>query len=505
MSETEQFDILVIGAGLSGICASYHAMKQCPGKSLAILESRNCLGGTWDLFRYPGIRSDSSMTTLGFGFNPWQDTRTIAHGSTILSYLQATAIKFGIDKHIRYNEKVIKADWSTEDSMYTLEVYNAESKVMKRYAAHFLFMCTGYYDYENPYTPPDFDTLSAFRGPVIHPQCWDLNFNYNDKKIVVIGSGATAVTLIPSLVKPESPLPGAPEFKYYAKHVTMLQRSPTYIISIPSSDPINESVRHSEYLPLWLQNWFLFWRSVVYGVLLYVWSMHNPTKMKEEIVEAAEEHLNKNRAPEQKIDVGKHFTPRYNPWEQRMCITPDKEFFTALRSGQCDVKTETISRFLSNGIELSSGELLEADIIITATGLNLKLMGDIQFSVDGMPVTPSESLLYRDMMMTGVPNAMICMGYVNASWTLKCDLTCQFFCRIMNHMATKGLKECRVVASEKMETELLLALSSGYVMRAKDLFPKCGDRGPWKRLNNYLVDFFNMNMASVADKNIHYK
>jgi len=423
----------------------------------------------------------------------------------ILSYLQSTATKFGIDKKIRYNEKVIKANWSSKDCRYTLEVKHSADKVTKQYTANFLFMCTGYYDYENPYTPPEFDNIGCFSGPVIHPQCWDPEFDYHDKRVVVIGSGATAVTLIPSLVKPKTPLPGAPEFKYYAKHVTMLQRSPTYIISLPSSDPTNLAVRQSQYIPVWLQNWFIFWRSVTFGVLLYLYSMRNPAKMKAQIVEAADKHLNEDRPVEEKVDVSKHFTPRYNPWEQRMCITPDKEFFDALRSDQCAVKTDTISKFLPNGIELTSGEVLEADIIITATGLSLKLMGGIDFSVDGKPAKPSQSILYRDMMMTGIPNAMMCMGYVNASWTLKCDLTTQLFCRMISHMDAKGYRECQVVASEKMATNLLLALSSGYVSRAKHLFPMCGDRGPWLRLNNYLVDFFNMNFASVVDKNIVYK
>jgi monooxygenase len=445
------------------------------------------------------------MTTLGYGFNPWQDTRTIAHGSTILSYLQSTAIKFGIDKLIRYNEKVLKAAWSSADGKYTLEVRNSELGVAKIYTCNFLFMCTGYYDYENPYTPPEFDTLSTFNGPVIHPQCWDPNLDYSDKKIVVIGSGATAVTLIPSLVKPEIPLPGCPESRYYAKHVTMLQRSPTYIISLPSSDPTNLAVRKSPYIPVWLQNWFIFWRSVVFGVFLYWSSMRDPARMKAQIIKAADANLNKDREPAQKIDVEKHFTPRYDPWEQRMCITPDKEFFNALRSGRCAVKTDLIKRFVKNGIELSSGELLEADIIITATGLTLKLLGGIDFSVDGQPVRPSDSILYRDMMLTGLPNAMMCIGYVNASWTLKCDLTTQLFCRVINHMAAKGFRQCEVVATEKMETNQVLALTSGYIARAKNLFPMCGDRGPWRRLNNYLMDFFNLNCASVVDSNIHYK
>jgi len=459
----EHFDVLIVGAGLSGIGAGYHLQTRCPGRSYAILEGREAIGGTWDLFRYPGIRSDSDMYTLGYSFRPWTQAKAIADGPSILKYVRETARDFGIDKRIRFGHQVKRAAWSTEDAAWLVEAVRNDGQTV-RISCNFLFLCGGYYSYEAGYTP-EFAGIERFKGPIVHPQKWPEDLAYAGKKVVVIGSGATAVTLAPEMAKT-------------AGHVTMLQRSPTYVVSRPAK----------------LAYDIVRWRNVLFGMYFFRLARNKPEQVKQRIIGMVRQQL----GPE--YDVETHFTPRYNPWDQRLCLVPDADLFEALKAGSASVVTDHIDSFTEGGIQLKSGRTLEADIIVTATGLNLQVMNGLELTVDGRKVEPGKTLSYKGMMYEGVPNLASSFGYTNASWTLKCDLTCEYVCRLLNHMKRTGNRQATPRNSDpNIETLPWLDFTSGYVTRAMEKFPKQGSKAPWKLHQNYALDLMSLRYASVED------
>ncbi|HEY5925746.1 MAG TPA: NAD(P)/FAD-dependent oxidoreductase [Kofleriaceae bacterium] len=465
-------DVLIVGAGISGIDAAYHLQTTCPNKSYAILEARDTLGGTWDLFRYPGIRSDSDMYTLGFPFRPWTNGMAIADGDSILEYIRETAEAYGIDRHIRYRHRVEAASW--HDGRWHLEV--TADGVAHTMSCKFLFLCSGYYDYDEGYTP-ELAGRERFRGAVIHPQHWPEDLDYAGTRIVVIGSGATAVTLVPELAK-------------RAAHVTMLQRSPTYIMSRPARDPIADWLRKR--LSTEQAYSLTRWKNVLLGALFYTYSRRFPEHAKKLLVGGV-----KRMVPN--VDVEKHFTPRYNPWDQRLCLVPDADLFAALREGTVSVVTDEIDSFTETGIALKSGEQLEADIIVTATGLKLRRFGGLALTVDGTPVEIPKAMVYKGMMLSDVPNLAFAVGYTNASWTLKCDLTSRYVCRLVNHLDKHGFTEARPRRDPNMAEVPLLDFTSGYVQRAIKEFPRQGAKVPWKLYQNYPLDLFLIERSKLAD------
>ncbi|HEU4612688.1 MAG TPA: NAD(P)/FAD-dependent oxidoreductase [Kofleriaceae bacterium] len=465
-------DVLIVGAGISGIDAAYHIQTSCPGTSYAICEARATLGGTWDLFRYPGIRSDSDMYTLGFPFRPWTRNKAIADGDSILAYIRETAEAYGIDRHIRYNHRVERASWA--DGQWTVEG-TADGQPL-RLTCKFLFLCSGYYDYDEGYTP-EFAGRDRFRGTIVHPQHWPADLDYAGKRVVVIGSGATAVTLVPELAK-------------RAAHVTMLQRSPTYIMSRPASDKIADWLRAK--LPAERAYSLTRWKNVLLGTAFYQYCRAFPDHAKRLLVAGV-----KKMVPD--VDVATHFTPRYNPWDQRLCLVPDADLFAALRAGTVSVVTDHIDSFTETGIALRSGQTLDADIIVTATGLKLKRFGGLALTVDGRPVEIPKAMVYRGMMLSDVPNLAFAVGYTNASWTLKCDLTSRFVCRLINHMAKRGYTAVRPRRDPSVREEPLLDFSSGYVQRSIREFPSQGSVVPWKLYQNYPLDLLLLGRARLAD------
>jgi monooxygenase len=465
-------DALIVGAGISGIDAAYHLQTSCPGTSYAIVEARDTLGGTWDLFRYPGIRSDSDMYTLGFPFRPWQDGKAIADGDTILAYIRETAEAYGIDRHIRYRHKVVGASW--RDGKWHVEVSaNGSPTVL---TCRFLFLCAGYYDYDEGYTP-ELPGRERFRGLIIHPQHWPTDLDYRGKRVVVIGSGATAVTLVPAMAKD-------------AAHVTMLQRSPTYVMSRPARDPIADWLR--DHVSAERAYSLTRWKNVLLGALFYAYCKRFPAHAKKLLVGGVRQMV-----PD--VDVAKHFTPRYNPWEQRLCLVPDQDLFAALREGTVSVVTDEIDSFTETGIALKSGAHLDADIIVTATGLKLRSFGGFKFEVDGKAVELPKQMVYKGMMLSDVPNLAFAIGYTNASWTLKCDLTSRYVCRLINHMTKHGYTECRPRRDPSVGEVPLLDFSSGYVQRSIKDLPRQGDSVPWKLYQNYALDLFLVERAKLAD------
>ncbi len=465
----QHVDVLIVGAGLSGIAAGYYVQARCPGKSYAILEAREAIGGTWDLFRYPGIRSDSDMFTLGYAFRPWKAAKAIADGPAILEYLKETARENGIDRHIRFGHRVVRAEWSSSEQRWNVEAERAGSGETVRLSAGFLFGCTGYYRYDEGYTP-ELPGIERFQGPVIHPQHWPDELDYAGRRVVVIGSGATAVTLVPAMAGE-------------AAHVTMLQRSPSYVISLPSEDPIARLVQRV--LPESLAHRAMRWKNVLLMMGSYQLSQRRPKIVRRFMREGVRKAL-----PEG-YDVDTHFNPRYKPWDQRICLVPDGDLFDAIRRGEASVVTDRIRSFSENGIELESGELLEADVVITATGLNMLVFGGIELRVDGREVDPARTLTYRGMMLGGVPNFAIAVGYTNASWTLKCDLICQYVARLLNHMDEHGYTQATPrppAGAIDGHTEPFLNLTSGYVLRALDKFPRQGVTAPWRVHHNYIRD-----------------
>ncbi len=460
-------DVLIVGAGLSGIGAAYHLQEKCPGRSYTILEGRNAIGGTWDLFRYPGIRSDSDMHTLGYIFKPWREAKAIADGPSIRRYVVETAEENRITQHIRFRHLVKAARWSSEQGRWTVTAEH-EGEVVE-FSCNFLFMCGGYYNYEQPHDP-GFDTLGAFKGQVVHPQFWPDDLDYGGKRVVVIGSGATAMTLVPAMAE-------------QGARVTMVQRSPTYVVSRPDQDAIANGLRR--FLP---ERWayaITRFKNVRLQRFFYHRTRTRPGKVKRMLLDAVRKHLGDDY-------VEKHFTPRYNPWDQRLCLIPNADLFESIKSGKADVITDHISRFTESGLELASGERLDADIIVTATGLQLVVLSGIEVEVDGSPVDLSETWSYKGMMFSDVPNLVQTFGYINASWTLRADLTAEYVCRLLNHMQANGMRQCtprlREEDRDMVARPWIDDFSAGYMQRAMHLFPRQGDRGPWRNTQNYAAD-----------------
>jgi monooxygenase len=460
----EHVDVVVVGAGLSGVGAAYRLQTECPERSFLVLEARDTLGGTWDLFRYPGVRSDSDMFTLGYQFKPWRAEKAIADGPTILGYIQDTAVEFGIEKHIRYSTKVVGADWSTEDARWTLRLQTSDGP--REMTCGFLYSCAGYYDYDEGYSP-QFPGLESFAGEVVHPQFWPQDLEYAGKRVVIIGSGATAVTLVPAL---------APD----AAHVTMLQRSPTWISSVPQRDRLADRVR--ELLPAQLAHRVIRTKNIAFMLAVYHFCQRFPDRARKVLTGLNEKIL------EDPALVAEHFTPSYDPWDQRLCAVPDADLFRSIKRGEAEVVTDRIESFVPEGIRLASGRVLEADVVVSATGLKLLPFGGIAPSVDGETVALHEQFVWQGAMMTGVPNFAVCIGYTNASWTLRADLTHRLVCRVLNHMDRHD--QVAAVPSPRwpLEERPLLDLSSGYVQRSIDEFPRQGDRGPWRVRQNYVLD-----------------
>jgi cation diffusion facilitator CzcD-associated flavoprotein CzcO len=478
----EHFDVLIVGAGISGIGAAWHLQNKCPGRSYAILEGRGAIGGTWDLFRYPGIRSDSDMYTLGYSFKPWTNPKAIADGPSILAYLNETARENGIDRKIRFGHWVKRAAWSSETARWTVEVERGEGRELARFSCNFLFVCSGYYDYERGYTP-DFPGAASFRGRVVHPQQWSDDVDYAGKRVVVIGSGATAVTLVPSIAET-------------AAHVTMLQRSPTYIVAAPDEDRIANALRR--WLPARTAYALTRWKNVLLGMAFFAFCKRAPERAKRLFVDGVRQALGP------RFDA-RDFTPSYGPWDQRLCLVPNGDLFHAIRDGRVSVVTDRIERFTETGIRLASGAELPADLIVTATGLNLKFLGGLELSVDGMRVDPAKGMTYRGMMLSGLPNLAWSFGYTNASWTLKCDLTCEYVCRLLNYMEKHGHEVCRPELTDPdVREEELLNLTSGYIQRAKHLFPRQGSKLPWKLYQNYALDTLLIGWGRVDDGAMHF-
>jgi monooxygenase len=478
----EHFDVLIVGAGLSGIGAAYHLQTECPGKSFVLLEGRNASGGTWDLFRYPGIRSDSDMFTLGFRFRPWREAKAIADGPSILKYIRETAQESGIDRKIRYGHQVKGASWSSKDCEWTIEATNPDGQAV-RFRCNFLYMCSGYYDYSEGYMP-GWPGMERYRGRIVHPQKWPEDLEYEGKRVVVIGSGATAVTLVPAMAAK-------------AAHVTMLQRSPTYIVARPSQDVIANWLRKR--LPAKAAYALVRWKNVLIGMYFYGLARRKPGATKKGILELVRKEL----GPE--YDVEKHFSPRYNPWDQRLCLVPDSDLFAVLRSGQASIVTDEIDTFTEGGLRLRSGEELAADIIVTATGLRLKVLGGMQLVIDGVPVDPSRTLTYKGMMFSDIPNMASAFGYTNASWTLKADLTAEYVCRLLNYMDLRKFDSCTPRRRDpEIAEEPFVNFSSGYFQRSIASLPKQGSKKPWRLYQNYALDLISLRFGSVDDGTMEF-
>jgi cation diffusion facilitator CzcD-associated flavoprotein CzcO len=474
----EHVDVLIVGAGLSGIGAGYHLQTRCPQKSYLILEARGQLGGTWDLFRYPGIRSDSDMYTMGYRFRPWKDPRAMAEGSAILDYIRETAAEYGIDTQIRFGHRVTCAAWSTDDACWTVEAGRADTGETVRVTCSFLYVCSGYYRYDEGYTP-QFSGVEEFAGRIVHPQKWAKDVDYERKRVVVIGSGATAVTLVPALAR-------------RAVHVTMLQRSPSYVLSLPGQDPIAN--RLGRRLPPRAAYALVRWKNVLLTMLTFQLCRRRPELMRSLLRQEVERQLPAG------YDIDTHFEPRYNPWDQRLCMVPDGDLFAAIREGRASIVTGEVERFTERGVRLRSGDELDADLIVTATGLNLLAIGGIELAVDGRPVELPKTLSYKGMMLSGVPNFALALGYTNASWTLKADLTSEYVCRVLAHMDAHGFCECRPRRPEQPTKELpLIDFSSGYVLRSIDQLPRQGPRRPWRLYQNYVLDLLMLRYGAVRD------
>ncbi len=478
-----QYDVIIIGAGLSGICAAYHLQDKCPQNTFAILEARENMGGTWDLFKYPGIRSDSDMYTLGFSFFPWKDPKAIADGPAILSYINETAREFGIDKKIQYSHRVTTAEWKSEEEMWEIGIAAHPSVAAKRIKAKFLFSCTGYYNYEQAHRP-SFPKEEQFQGTMIHPQKWDTSLDYTDKKVVVIGSGATAITLVPEMAKK-------------ASKVTMLQRSPGYIANLPREDMIANFFK--KVLPAKTAHHLARWKNILLGLFFYKLCRKWPDRMKGFFQKEIKKTLGDQYEE-------KHFDPKYNPWDQRVCLVPDNDLFDSLKAGSSEMVTDTIKEFTETGILLDSGEHLEADIIVTATGLKIQLLGGVKAKIDGRVIDTGQLKAYKGVMFSGVPNMALAVGYTNASWTLKCDLNCQFVAKLLNYMYKNGYEVCTPrFDPDSFEVEPLLDFDAGYIKRALDVLPKQGSEAPWKVYQNYVKDVRSLKYGKIDDKYLEYK
>jgi len=477
------FNVIVVGAGISGIGAGYYLQKKCPNKSFVILEGRDNIGGTWDLFRYPGIRSDSDMNTMGFRFKPWMGVKSIADGPSILSYLHETVKENDLNKKIHFNQWVNEASWSSRDSQWTVQVENKKTQELQDFTCDFLFLCGGYYNYEEGYTP-HFAGRENFLGQIIHPQKWPKNLDYKNKKVVVIGSGATAVTIIPTMAEE-------------AAHVTMLQRSPTYFLSAPDEDPVGNFLR--KFISSKLTYKLVRWKNIRFQWWFFQKCRKFPKKVKEFLIKQVREELGPN------YDIETHFTPKYNPWEQRMCLVPNGDFFNAINAGKASVITDHIDRFTKKGIKLKSGGEVEADLIVTATGLNLEVCNGIKLEVDNNEVDISKTMTYKGMMFSDVPNLVATFGYTNASWTLRADLTSEYVCRLLNFMDKKGYANCCPRTAEHVKPDGdWLDFTSGYVKRSMHKFPKQGSRDPWRNTQNFPKDVLAIRWGNIDNKELKF-
>lgn len=476
----EHADVIVVGAGISGISAAYHLQTRTPDRQYVMLEGRERIGGTWDLFRYPGVRSDSDMHTLGFGFRPWVEAKAIADGSSILSYLEDTARAYRINERIRFGHCVRRAEWSTDQARWTLDVETPAGN--KSMTCGFLFMCSGYFNYAQGYMPV-FPGADDFAGCLVHPQSWPPDLDTRGKRVIVIGSGATAVTLVPALAAT-------------AAHVTMLQRSPSYVVALPAEDRLANLLRR--FLPAGLGFAITRWRNIGLQMWLYAMARRSPKMMNKRLIALVRDELGAD------FDVETHFTPRYNVWDQRLCVVPDGDLFDVIRSGSASVVTDEVERLTPGGIALKSGRTIDADVIVSATGLELQLFGGLALSIDGTPVDLSRHFNYRGMMFSDVPNLAYSYGYTNASWTLKADLTSAYVCRLLRVMAKRGLRQVTPrLGSAVLSPQPFLDFSSGYVRRMIDRFPKQGDRSPWKLHQNYARDLLSLRYGSI-DRSVEF-
>jgi monooxygenase len=482
--EAEHVDVLIVGAGLSGIGTACHLAANCRGKTYAVLEAREAIGGTWDLFRYPGVRSDSDMFTLGYSFRPWNEGAAIADGPSIRQYVRETAREHGVEDKIRFQHRVVRADWSSEEARWTVEAERTDGGEPVTLTCNFLFVCSGYYRYDEGYTP-EFPGVERFSGQVVHPQHWPEDLDYAGKRVVVIGSGATAMTLVPAMAREG------------AAQVTMLQRSPTYVVSLPGEDGLANALRR--FLPDRVAYPIVRWKNVALQGFSYRLSRRRPELMKKLLRRGVVNALPPG------YDVDTHFAPRYNPWDQRLCLVPDADLFEAISAGNAEVVTDRIAGFTETGVELESGAELEADIVITATGLNLLFLGGMKVSVDGEEPDVGHKLTYKGMMLSGVPNFAFTIGYTNASWTLKADLAAEYICRLLNHMDAGGYRRCvPEVDDSSISEEPLLDFTSGYVLRSLDKLPKQGSKEPWKLRQNYPLDLRNLRYGPVDDGSMRF-
>ena len=473
-------DVIIVGAGISGIAAGYNLKKSCPNKSFSILEGRENIGGTWDLFKYPGIRSDSDMHTLGFRFKPWIHDKSIADGPSIMEYLHETINEYKLNDNILLNHKVDSANWNSKKSQWELKI-NVNNDV-KDMTCNFFFLCGGYYSYTKPHMPY-FKNQENFKGQIVHPQFWDESLDYKNKKIAVIGSGATAITIVPAIAE-------------QAEHVVMIQRSPTYVVSGPSEDVINKFLRRI--LPVRITYFLIRWKNILYQSFTFFMARKYPERTKNRILDLAKNEIGVE-------NVNQHFTPSYKPWDQRICLVPDSDLFNAINNKKASVVTDTINEFCQDGILLDSGKKIEADIIITATGIELNSLNDINVTIDDIKVIANERLTYKGIMLSGVPNFAISFGYVNASWTLRADLTCEYVCRLINLMDKKGVKCCEPIDDKSAYgDDQLIDFTSGYFERGLNQMPKQGNKSPWKNYQNYLKDIFAVRLFSIKDSNLNF-
>ncbi len=475
----ETFDVLIVGAGVSGIDVAYRLQEGRPGKSFTILEARNAIGGTWDLFRYPGVRSDSDMATFGFPFRPFRG-KSIADGASIQCYIEETAREFGIDRHIRFGHRVVGASWCSDEARWTVEVETGAGRAFL--TGRFLSVCAGYYDYERGYEPvlPGAD---RFAGPIVHPQHWPSDLVVAGKRVVVIGSGATAVTLVPELAA-------------RGADVTMLQRSPSYVLAIPSVDPIARWLGRT--LPRRLTDRLVRWKNIGISTLLYGFARRRPAVARRMLLKGVSRALGPGH------DVERDFGPAYNVWDQRLCLVPDGDLFAAIRKGRASVVTDTVEMFTEHGIQLSSGRAIEADIIVTATGFVIKLMGGIAFDIDGVAQDFSKKLIYKGMMLSGMPNFAFGFGYTNASWTLKCDLSARYVVRLLNHLDGHRYASATPVPAGDVEPQPMVNFTSGYVKRAAAMLPRQGLRAPWRLHQNYLLDWAGFSFGRIEDGTMRF-
>ena len=474
-------DVIVVGAGISGIAAGHNLKKSCPNKSFAILEGRESLGGTWDLFKYPGIRSDSDMHTLGYRFKPWIHDKSIADGPSILEYLNETVDENNLREDILLSHKVNSANWNSDTSIWELVIEHKDQ--LLDMTCNFLFLCGGYFSYSKPHMP-SFNNQEKFEGQIIHPQFWNDQIDYKNKKIIVIGSGATAITLVPAIAKK-------------AEHVVMLQRSPSYVISRPSEDAINKFLR--KFLPIKVTYFLIRWKNILWQSYTFYLARKFPERIKQGILDLLKDELGTD------YDIKKHFTPHYKPWDQRMCLVPDSDLFSAIKKNKASVVTDKIKEFESDGILLESGKKITTDIIVTATGIELNSLNDINVTIDKIKINPHERLTYKGMMLSGVPNFALSFGYVNASWTLRADLTCEYVCRLINLMDKKGVDCCAPIDDQSAYgDDNLIDFTSGYVQRGLRLMPKQGNKAPWKNYQNYIKDIFAVRLFSIKDSNLNF-